>query len=202
MTDIKRADLYSELAKTSYKLGRDLGGRKLPNINMGTPSVSSPDISLPNISGGSGSQIYNQWKQQYPETTKFGGSTLYERGGTHQGVDIAMPQGTPIKSLTSGTVVESQTGQTQDQSRPSFGNYIIVKTPDNKYVRYSHLDQVWKNIVGTEVKPGDVLGSEGNTGSTYSQQPGGSGAHLDLRIWELWNNQKKYINPDIYFANS
>jgi murein DD-endopeptidase MepM/ murein hydrolase activator NlpD len=45
--------------------------------------------------------------------------------------------------------------------------------------------------VGQQVQRGTVLGLEGTTGSTYSLH-GGSGAHVDLRIRDLYG---KYVDP-------
>lgn len=201
MADLKQNTTYGDPTEISSALGRSLNkpSVSLPKVMPETQVPSQPSTpSLPKFSGG-GSDIYGQWKSNYKETVPFMGSTNYEQGGTHEGVDIAMPSGTPVQSLTAGTVVESRTGQGRDPSKPSFGNYVVVKTPEGKFVRYSHLSQAWKPV-NSSVEIGDVIGDSGNSGSTYSTT-GGDGSHLDLRVWEVYQGMKKYLDPSSYFTN-
>lgn len=99
----------------------------------------------------------------------------------HEGIDIAMPTGTPINSVSSGTVT---TGS--DSTR---GNYVIVtKTGKKNMVElsYYHLDSISVSN-GQIVAKGDVLGTVGNTGAS-------DGAHLHL---EYKVNGEPY-NPWFY----
>ncbi len=198
MADLKQNTTYGDPTEISSALGKSLNKPSLPSISIPKPTAPENTPSLPNVTGGS-SDIYNQWKQKYPETTPFQGSTNYEQGGTHEGVDIALPYGTPVQSLTNGEIVESKTGQVRNPDVPSFGNYVVVKTPEGKFVRYSHLSENWVPV-GSQVNVGDEIAKSGNSGSTYSAS-GGDGSHLDLRIWEAYQGVKKYLNPDTYFTN-
>ena len=126
-------------------------------------------------------------------TTGYNGSTKFE--GTHPGIDIANKIGTPIPTYAGGTVLESVTGKKQGDK--GYGNYILVQDAQGNKWRYSHLYQNYVKS-GTVLKPGQILGTMGNSGSTYSNS-GGTGSHLDLRIRDAYNN---YINPLKFFRNA
>jgi len=129
-----------------------------------------------------------------PVTVPYGGSTKYEK--SHPGIDIAGPIGKKLNPFAGGTVTDIRTGQVQDASKPSFGNYVIIKDSQGNSHRYSHLSKSFVKV-GQQVTPQDVIGEFGNTGSTYSQS-GGTGSHLDFRIKNAYG---KYIDPSIYLKS-
>lgn len=91
-----------------------------------------------------------------------------ENSGSHPGVDIKLPIGTPIRSIANGIVYKSE------MSQYGFGNYITVKHPNipdphnpaqtiTLYATYAHLNSRGVRM-GQRVKKGDVLGQSGDTG--------------------------------------
>ena len=120
------------------------------------------------------------------ETTSYGGSTRYEK--FHPGVDIANSIGTPIPSMTAGTVVEAVTGRKQGDR--GYGNYVVIKDQQGNLHRYSHLNDEYVKV-GDPVEAGQVFSSMGNSGSAYSTH-GGTGSHLDYRVVDLAG---KYLDP-------
>ncbi len=106
-------------------------------------------------------------------------STVLAWGGKHDGLDIAMPVGTPLQAPLSGTIVEAG-------KQPGWGNTIVIQTADGALIRYSHLSEIG-------VKKGDTVGKglmfakSGNTGNS-------TGPHLDLRV----KKNGKYIDPRTY----
>ena len=78
--------------------------------------------------------------------------------GVHEGNDITAEKGTPILSMTAGTV--EAVGWTFYS-----GTRVGVRGTDGKYYFYAHFSRVADGItVGTAVEPGTVLGAVGNTG--------------------------------------
>ncbi len=136
-------------------------------------------------------------KKKYPNlsslgniTTQYGGKTKYEK--FHPGVDIANKKGTPIPNMEEGQVVGVKPGQKNGDQ--GFGNSILVKDKKNNVHRYSHLRDIM-------VKPGEmvpknkIIGSMGDSGSSYSNS-GGPSDHLDYRIVDSFGkfkNPKKYL---------
>ena len=78
--------------------------------------------------------------------------------GYHEGIDISADKGTPILSVTAGTV--EAVGWTFYS-----GTRVGVRGTDGRYYFYAHLSTVDPGIaVGAPVRPGSVLGRVGNTG--------------------------------------
>lgn len=74
----------------------------------------------------------------------------------HNGLDIAVPQGTPVKAAQAGKITAAGTSD-------SYGNYIKLQTDVGTTVLYAHLS---KHIAkeGDVVKQGDVVALSGMTG--------------------------------------
>ena len=90
----------------------------------------------------------------------------------HSGLDFARPEGTPIPSIASGTIVLQQWSDV-------LGNVSVLRVmgKDQKlyYVGFCHLKAEGLKV-GTKVKEGETVGLVGNTGSASS------GAHLHLTV--------------------
>ncbi len=87
----------------------------------------------------------------------------------HNGVDIAAPKGSPIKSVTQGEVIFSG-------EKHGYGNVVIIQGKNGIKTIYAHNE---KNLVkqGDKVKKGDVIALVGNTGRAT-----GPHLHFELRI--------------------
>lgn len=123
-------------------------------------------------------------------TVPYGGSTRYE--AFHPGIDLANAIGTPIPALRSGIVTQVVGGKKQGD--PGYGNYAIIQDEQGNTFRYSHLNRGMVQV-GQQIQRGQVLGTVGNTGQTYSES-GGIGAHLDLRVRNAFG---AYVNPASFF---
>lgn len=103
-------------------------------------------------------------------TSKFGYRTDPKTGkqnAFHNGIDLAVPVGTPIKSPMPGIVDVITSGG-------DGGNQVIIKHDNGYKTGYAHLS---KQLVkkGDKVKQGDVIGLSGNTGKS-------TGPHLHLTL--------------------
>ncbi len=102
-----------------------------------------------------------------------------ENSGSHTGVDIKLPIGTPIRSIAAGSVF--RTGY----QKTGFGHYVVVAhvmipNPEREgkkttlFSVYAHLSSV--NVKeGAEVKKGQVIGKSGESGTA-------STPHLHFQI--------------------
>ena len=91
-------------------------------------------------------------------TSKFGRRKAPTPGAStlHNGVDIAVPAGTQVKSPWDGTVL-------QTYSNAAGGNQMIVKHPNGYRTGYAHLS-AFRARAGQQVKAGDTICLSGNTG--------------------------------------
>lgn len=100
---------------------------------------------------------------QYRISSIFG-----PRGGrNHDGVDIAVPIGTPVKSVYPGSIVFAGTAS-------GYGNFISVKHSNGLYTNYGHLSKIYFNV-GQNVDAGTVIGASGNSGRS-------TGPHLHFEV--------------------
>jgi len=111
----------------------------------------------------------NLWQiplSSYRLTASFGQSSgLW--ANTHTGLDFAAPSGTPVMSITNGTV-------TSVEYAGAYGNQVIVTTEDGEELWYCHLT-AYAVSVGDVVRAGEVIGYVGSTGNT-------TGPHLHLEV--------------------
>jgi len=94
-------------------------------------------------------------------TSKFGYRTDPKTGkqnAFHNGIDLSVPIGTPIKSPMDGVVSLVNSGG-------DGGNQIVIRHTNGYFTGYAHLS---KQLVkkGDTVKRGDVIGLSGNTGKS------------------------------------
>jgi murein DD-endopeptidase MepM/ murein hydrolase activator NlpD len=114
--------------------------------------------------------------------SSYSGDYGTDRGShTHAGIDISVPENTPLISPIGGIISSAQTDA-------GYGNFIDIRTPDGKYVRYAHLNTM--NVrEGQQVLAGQVLGVTGNTGRS-------TGAHLHMEVRnDLYGGVEKTEDP-------
>lgn len=85
----------------------------------------------------------------------------------HHGVDLAAPQGAPIRVIAAGQVVYAD-------PLGGYGKVIVVKHASGLTSHYGHCESIGVSI-GQIVKPGDILGTVGSTGLS-------TGPHLHFEI--------------------
>jgi murein DD-endopeptidase MepM/ murein hydrolase activator NlpD len=89
------------------------------------------------------------------------------RGKWHAGIDIDAPDGTAVKSITSGTVAWVWEGGSR-------GDFIAIKGDDGREWVYGHLQDKGGFSKGQKVNAGQVIGQIGN-------QQNASHLHLEVR---------------------
>ncbi len=97
----------------------------------------------------------------------------------HRGVDLGLPEGTPIAAAFDGMVRISKGNNTG-----GYGNLVVIRHDNGLETYYAHLSRRLVNP-GQIVKAGDIIGLGGNTGRSY-------GSHLHFEIRYLGND----INPN------
>src|SRR5262249_56325573 len=88
--------------------------------------------------------------------------------GSHRGVDIKAPRGTPIRAAAAGTVVFSG-------RESSYGRMIEIAHPNGLSTVYAHNSANFVRA-GDKVKTGTVIGAVGRTGRATADH-----LHFEIR---------------------
>jgi murein DD-endopeptidase MepM/ murein hydrolase activator NlpD len=131
-------------------------------IQAASSTTTTPLPAGPVQGGSPGGMI---WPVNGPMVSPFGPRW----GRMHEGIDIAVPAGTPIRAAQSGNVIlAAPTG--------GYGNYICVDHGGGLSSCYAHLSS-YAASSGASVSQGEVIGYVGCTGHCF-----GDHLHFEVRI--------------------
>ncbi len=140
-----------------------------------SPAAEPPAIELP-ARGGRGFA----WPVRGSVVSNFGPKP----GGLHNdGINIAVPRGTPIRAAESGVVAYA------GNELRGFGNLILIRHADGWVTAYAHADDVLVQR-GEQVRRGQVIGRVGNTGNVTSPQ-----LHFELRRGTRPVDPREHLGP-------
>lgn len=128
-------------------------------------STGSMPLPAGPIQGGSGGLI---WPVSGAVVSGFG----MRWGQMHEGVDIAVPEMTPIRAAASGTVVLLQS----EASSGGYGNFTCLDHGGGLSTCYAHQSS-FAVAEGQSVSQGDIIGYTGCTGHCF-----GPHLHFEVRI--------------------
>jgi len=134
----------------------------------GLPAVASTDAPSatadPAPAATAGSKA---WVKPITASYVFTSGFAWRWGRMHNGQDIAVPTGTPVRALSTGTVIFAGW-------QPSYGYKVEIEYWDGTVSYYGHNSRVLVRK-GQQVAPGQVVAMSGNTGNS-------TGPHLHLEI--------------------
>jgi murein DD-endopeptidase MepM/ murein hydrolase activator NlpD len=107
-----------------------------------------------------------RWPVRGRIVTAFGGKP---NGQQNDGINIAVPEGTPIKAAEDGDVAYS------GNELKGYGNLILVRHPNGFVTAYAHASQLLVKR-GDKVKRGQIIAKSGRTGAISSPQ-----LHFEIR---------------------
>ena len=139
-----RAQIAAEIAEAS-------GGLPLPAGPLPSPSAAG-----------------FIWPVEGTLTSGFG----YRWGRMHEGIDISVPEGTPIRAAADGTVILMQS----EYESGGYGNYTCIDHGGGLSTCYAHQSS-FAVSVGASVNQGDLIGYSGNTGHST-----GPHLHFEVRV--------------------
>ena len=122
-------------------------------------SSTPPPIVPPSGSGLLG------WPVSGPVTSGFGPRW----GRMHEGIDIAVGTGTPVRSAAAGTVIHAGW-------LGGYGNLVVVDHGGGLSTAYAH-NSSFASSVGQAVSAGEVVAYSGNTGNSS-----GPHVHFEVRV--------------------
>jgi murein DD-endopeptidase MepM/ murein hydrolase activator NlpD len=142
------AGLRSEIAQ---EIAEATGGMPLPAGPLPSPSAAG-----------------FIWPVEGTLTSGFG----YRWGRMHEGIDISVPEGTPIRAAADGTVILEQS----EYESGGYGNYTCIDHGGGLSTCYAHQSS-FATSVGARVGQGDLIGYSGNTGHST-----GPHLHFEVRV--------------------
>lgn len=149
-------DLDGSVAAIQAKLAAQLSG------------MSSAPLPAGPIRGGNGSGLI--WPVDGPVVSGFG----WRFGGAefHEGIDIAVPSGTPIRAAASGTVIFTE----PEASSGGYGNFTCIDNGGGLSTCYAHQES-FAVSAGQQVSQGQIIGYSDCTGHCF-----GPHVHFEVRV--------------------
>lgn len=155
----KKTALESEVLDVEAKIKTIVDASKIPKYGKGIISFPVDKVNITQYFGNT------PFASQNPQ--------VYNGSG-HNGIDLAVPVGTPIYSAQSGVVVG--TGNTDTACNGvSYGKWVLVRHNNGLSTLYAHLSVIQASA-GQSVTQHQKIGLSGNTG--YS-----TGPHLHFTVY-------------------
>lgn len=175
LTDSQKAYLWQAAYGKESTKSNPWGGATVTKYQKGENEAVNP------VEGGTISSGFG-WRQSFQ--TSGGASS-----SNHKAIDIAAPQGTPVKAAMSGKIVGmNKYGYGKDEYE-GYGVSVTVDCGNGITMAYHHMvDGSNANLnIGDEVKAGQQIGQVGSTGKS-------TGPHLDFQVVK----DGKYVDPRNY----
>ncbi|HEY7256755.1 MAG TPA: peptidoglycan DD-metalloendopeptidase family protein, partial [Solirubrobacterales bacterium] len=160
-----RRDREAALAQISDHEQRLEGKVAEIQAELALRSSSAPVLPAGPIRYGSGHLI---WPVDGPVVSPFG----MRWGQMHEGIDIAVPEGTPIRAADAGTVVLVQS----ESESGGYGNFTCLDHGGGLQTCYAHQSSIAVGV-GQTVSQGQVIGYTGCTGHCF-----GPHLHFEVRV--------------------
>ncbi|OLS39159.1 M23 family metallopeptidase [Bacillus sp. MRMR6] len=98
-------------------------------------------------------------------SSEYGELSMVRNNIPHKGIDLAMPEGTELRSIMDGVVEK-----VVDFGPKNLGKGVFVRNEDGTLSIYGHMSDI-KVVEGEKLQAGEFIGFSGNTGNS-------TGAHL------------------------
>jgi murein DD-endopeptidase MepM/ murein hydrolase activator NlpD len=110
------------------------------------------------------------WPVRGPLSSPYGLRLVGWSPEVHRGVDIAVPDGTPVAAMSAGQVVFAGT-------MSGYGNVVVLRHHGSTRTLYGHLSEV-RVRVGDAVRGGQIIGLSGHSGNAR-----GPHLHFEIQRW-------------------
>ena len=173
--------------RTTSQQRKSLEDLAEPGLFPDNPLRGGGSASLGEVIGSLGRVTQDYHTKLDPKL--YGQNTIKAWGGTHKGLDVAVPQGTRLPSFVSGRVVEVG-------YQGGWGGTVVIEDEAGARHRISHLSGLNPSLKkGAFVKRGQEIGTSG--GAKGTKGAGNStGPHIDYRI----QVNGSYVDPMSYHS--
>lgn len=140
--------------------------QKLPPKAPAMVAKAEPVKEAPTTETANADEASFRWPAKGRVISGFG---TRGTGGANDGINIALPEGTPVRAAEGGTVVHA------DDALKGYGKLVLIRHPNGFVSVYAHNGEL--NVKrGESVKRGQVIAKSGQTGNVTAPQ-----LHFELR---------------------
>jgi murein DD-endopeptidase MepM/ murein hydrolase activator NlpD len=144
----------------------------------GSSRIASND-QLPTPDPMSGNSF--RWPVRGRVVSEFGAKP---DGGHNDGIDLAVPQGTPVQAAENGVVAYA------GNELKGYGNLVLIRHANNWVSAYAHNEEILVKR-GDKVRRGQVIAKAGATGSVSQPE-----VHFELRKGSRPVDPTKYMSSE------
>ncbi|MDB5455864.1 MAG: peptidase [Caulobacter sp.] len=158
-----------------------------PTAAPGLVSVPTPAVPVQTLAPPAPAFVFDAPLPGRQINSPFGLRQLpwEENGRLHEGVDIAAPEGAPVRAATDGVVVRTGVSGT-------YGRFVELAHKDGLHSFYAHLGRPLAGLAsGAQVARGDTIAFVGDSGRS-------TGAHLHFEL----RRDGKPLNPGLFLGRS
>lgn len=169
----------------------------IPTMSFGKPQDYLPKYT-PLPKNNTNNNIFTMnlnGKMMWPVDGKISSPFGKWRGKhKHEGIDIPMPAGTPIRAAKNGTVI--RTGNNSTMGFRGYGNFIMLDHGGNVRTFYAHCSRV-AVAEGQKIMQGQIIGYVGSTGRSTANH-----LHFEVRINDTKVNPMPYMAGNTHLAST
>jgi murein DD-endopeptidase MepM/ murein hydrolase activator NlpD len=143
-----------------------VGSVPAQNAQVATPQPVAEPQSPAKTADPVSSQVSFRWPVTGHITEGFGQRA---NGTTNDGINFAVPEGTPVRAAEDGVVAYA------GNELKTFGNLVLVRHADNYVTAYANASEIMVKR-GDSVRRGQVIAKSGQTGTVTSPQ-----LHFEIR---------------------
>lgn len=152
----------SEVDAAFEKIYRTMGAKGFVMPPMANPVK---DVSYPQISASTGQRL----------------NPFYKTEVAHHGLDIIVPQGSPVYAPAEGVVEEVVRTSKGD------GNTVSIRHSGGYVTRYLHLDEIFV-VKGQKVRRGGRIATVGMSGNAYAPH-----LHYEVKFGGVYRDPVNYL---------
>jgi murein DD-endopeptidase MepM/ murein hydrolase activator NlpD len=149
------------------------------NARIATPETHTTTESLPAQTAEAAGSLPNfRWPVKGRIITAFGAKS---NGGQNDGINLAVPEGTPIKAADDGVVAYA------GNELKGYGNLVLIRHANGYVSAYANASELLVKR-GDTIKRGQVIAHAGQTGNVTSPQ-----LHFEIRKGSTPVDPTKYL---------
>jgi murein DD-endopeptidase MepM/ murein hydrolase activator NlpD len=166
--DVAAAQPAAGLAPPATKMAAAAGGpQQSARLAQATTKIDEPSAEAPvKAAEATGALPTFRWPVRGKVITSYGAKT---NGKANDGINLAVPEGTPVKAAEDGVVAYS------GNELKGYGNLVLVRHSNGYVTAYAHASELLVRR-GDTIKRGQIIAKSGQSGEVGSPQ-----LHFEIR---------------------